>query len=132
CHTPSAFTVNNMPELKNDYRRLSAAAKEYLFRDQLMVIDGMQVASASGEMIAVTDPSNNERVGRVPAASADDVDRAVGAARRAFDEGPWKDMTAGDRERLLLKLADLVERDRMMLAEIEVVESGRLFGAVQA
>ncbi|MGE4340222.1 MAG: aldehyde dehydrogenase family protein [Pigmentiphaga sp.] len=121
-----------MPELKNDYGRLSSAAKEYLFRDHLMVVDGAKVASASGDMLAVVDPSTNEPVGRVPAADSADIDRAVRAASQALNDGPWKRLTASERERLLLKLADLVERDRVMLAEIEVVESGRVFGAVQA
>lgn len=121
-----------MPELSNDYGRLSQASRDFLFRQHDMVVDGRLVAAEAGESIEIIDPSSGERVGRVPAGSEMDVDRAVRAARTAFDEGPWPRMPPGERERLILKLADLVERDRLMLAEIETVESGRVLGAVQA
>ena len=121
-----------MPELSNDYGRLAPEARDFLFREQLMVIGGERVAADSGETIDVIDPSRNETIGRAPAAGQAEVNRAVLVARSAFDTGPWPRMTPGERERLILKLADLVERDRMMLAQIESLESGRVLGAVQA
>ncbi|WP_144097506.1 aldehyde dehydrogenase family protein [Croceicoccus sediminis] len=121
-----------MPQLNNDYSRLSSAAHDFLFRDHQMVIDGQEVAADNGETIAVLDPSNGKTVGSAPAAGDAEIDRAVRAARKAFDHGPWPRMSPGERERIMLKFADLVERDRMLLAEIESVESGRVLGAVAA
>jgi phenylacetaldehyde dehydrogenase len=120
-----------MVEYVNDYSRLSEAGRQALFRDYQMLIGDRWVNSASEEKISVFDPSNHEEVGTVPAAGAADVSLAVQAARNAFDHGPWPRMAPSERERLLLKLADLVERDAEMLAEIETVESGRLLPAVR-
>lgn len=120
-----------MIEYRNDYARLSDGARSALFRDYQMLVGERWVEAASGARIAVLDPSSHEQIGSVPAGDARDVDAAVAAARAAFDDGPWPRMTPGERERLLLKLADLVERDAALLAEIETVESGRLLPAVR-
>jgi phenylacetaldehyde dehydrogenase len=114
-----------VPQLSNDYSRLSESARGFLFRFHPMLIDGRLVAAASGNEIEVLDPTNLKAVGRVPQGTAADVDRAVKSARNALDSGPWGRATVGERERLLLKLADFIERDRMLFAEIEAVESGR-------
>ena len=120
-----------MTALSNDYDRLIPSAREFLFKPQQMLIGGKFVDAAASS-ISVVDPSNGVEVGSVPAAAARDVDEAVRAARHAFDNGPWPRMTPGERERLLLKLADLVERDADLLAQIEAVESGRAFGVARA
>ncbi|HNB42934.1 MAG TPA: aldehyde dehydrogenase family protein, partial [Burkholderiaceae bacterium] len=62
---------------------------------------------------------------RVPAGEATDIDRAVGAARRAFEQGDWPRMRPVDRERLLLRLAELVEAHAQELAEIEALDNGK-------
>jgi phenylacetaldehyde dehydrogenase len=115
-------------DLSNDYHRLSQAARNFLFRSHGMLIDGQLVGARSGAELSVVDPTNLETVGHVPSAAAADVELAVGAARRALESGAWSQATAGTRERLILKLADLVERDRTLFAEIEAVESGRTLG----
>jgi betaine-aldehyde dehydrogenase len=71
-------------------------------------INGEFVASSSSATIDVIDPSTCEVIGRVPDASRSDVDRAVDAARAAFEDGPWKTATAQERGRILFKLADIV------------------------
>jgi phenylacetaldehyde dehydrogenase len=114
-----------VPPLSNDYSRLSASARQFLFAFRPMLVDGRQQPAQSEEVIEVLDPTTLETVGRVPRAKAADVDAAVSSARRALDSGAWSKATVGERERLLLKLADLVERDRQLFAEIEAVESGR-------
>jgi len=73
----------------------------------------------------VVDPTSGEEVGRVPAGDAADIDLAVRAARLAFDEGPWPKMRPSERERIMLKLADLLETHATEFAEIESVNSGR-------
>jgi betaine-aldehyde dehydrogenase len=73
----------------------------------------------------VIDPSTTETVARVPDATPADVDRAVAAAREAFDNGPWKDATAQDRGRVLFKLAEIVRREADTLAELETRNTGK-------
>lgn len=121
-----------MSALSNDYDRLIPATRNFLFKKQPMLIGGDFVDAASGETLSIIDPTNGTSVGEVPASAAQDVERAVLSARRAFDEGTWPRMTPGERERLLLKLADLVERDADLFAQIEAVESGRSFGVARA
>jgi betaine-aldehyde dehydrogenase len=94
----------------------------------LLYINGAFVpsdASGAGEVIEVLDPSTGEAIGSVPDASATDVDRAVKAARAAFDSGPWKDKTAQDRGRVLFELARIVRRRAAELAELETRNSGK-------
>jgi betaine-aldehyde dehydrogenase len=94
----------------------------------LLYINGAFVpsdASGAGEGIEVLDPSTGEAIGSVPDASATDVDRAVKAARAAFDSGPWKDKTAQDRGRVLFELARIVRRRAAELAELETRNSGK-------
>jgi len=83
------------------------------------------VPSESTDWLDVIDPSTTETIARVPDASPRDIDRAVAAARRAFDEGPWKDSTAQDRGRVLFKLAEVVRRRSDELAEIEARNTGK-------
>ena len=82
--------------------------------------------------IAVVDPTSGIIVGCVAAGTAADVDRAVKAARRAFDAGAWRKMRGADRERLLLRLAELLEANATEFSEIESVNSGRILPATRA
>src|SRR5436190_2961937 len=83
-----------------------------------LFINGEIVAPQASATLDVLDPSSAEVIARVPDASAADVDRAVKAARTAFDESLWKDATAQDRGRILLKLANLVRDRADELAEL--------------
>ena len=73
-----------------------------------MFIGGEWVDSASGETQPITNPATGEMIAEVPTATAEDVNRAVAAARQAF-EGTWRDSTPSERQRALLKVADLIE-----------------------
>src|SRR5262249_1949104 len=75
--------------------------------------------------IDVIDPATTEVIAKTPDASAADVDRAVKAARAAFDKGPWKNTTAQDRGRVLFKLAQIVRDRADELAELETHNSGK-------
>jgi len=90
-----------------------------------LFINGEFVAPQASATLDVLDPSSAEVVARVPDASAADVDRAVKAARTAFDESPWKDATAQDRGRILLKLANIVRDRADELAELETRNTGK-------
>jgi betaine-aldehyde dehydrogenase len=88
-------------------------------------VNGEWVGSASGETLPVYDPSTEEVIAKVPSASAADVDRAVKAARAAFDSGPWAQTNAAERGRILLKLAEKVRQNAAHLAEIECRNTGK-------
>src|SRR5262249_33440620 len=90
-----------------------------------LYINGEFVRAASTRTLDVGDPSRGETIGRVPDAGAADVARAVSAARAAFDTGPWKDMTAQDRGRILFKLANIVRERADELAELETRNTGK-------
>ncbi|MGE0741206.1 MAG: aldehyde dehydrogenase family protein [Hyphomonadaceae bacterium] len=89
-----------------------------------LLIDGKFVDAASGETFASINPSTGETVARFANAGAKDVDAAVAAARRAF-EGPWSKFKPSERQAILLKLADLVEREFDDLATMDTLEMGR-------
>jgi betaine-aldehyde dehydrogenase len=88
-------------------------------------VDGRFVEAASGATFPVLDPSTEEVIARVPDSGEADVDRAVAAARRAFDEGPWATTTAQERGRVLFRLAELVRRHHAELAELESRNNGK-------
>jgi phenylacetaldehyde dehydrogenase len=89
-----------------------------------MLIGGRWERAASGAESAVTDPSTGQEIARVPAGDASDADRAVAAARRAF-EGTWQLATPGERGGMLWRLAGLVEEHADELAVTEAVDSGK-------
>src|SRR5208283_5633168 len=90
-----------------------------------MFINGEWVASQSAKTFPVRDPSTEEIIAQVPDANADDVNRAVAAAKAAFEEGPWASTTAQERGRVLFRLADKVRQNLPMLAELECRNSGK-------
>jgi betaine-aldehyde dehydrogenase len=90
-----------------------------------LYINGEFVASGSAKTLDVIDPATGDLVARVPDASAADIDKAVTAARTAFDGGPWKDATAQDRGRVLFKLAEIVRQRADELAELETRNTGK-------
>src|SRR6202522_221545 len=90
-----------------------------------MLINGEWVASKSAKTFPVYDPSTEEVIAQVPDANADDVNRAVAAAKAAFEEGPWATTTAQERGRVLFRLAEKVRQNLPMLAELECRNSGK-------
>jgi acyl-CoA reductase-like NAD-dependent aldehyde dehydrogenase len=93
---------------------------------QQMFIDGEWTESASGEYFESFDPYTAKPWTLVPRGNAEDVDRAVQAAQRAFTSGDWPKMHASQRGQLLRKLGDLIARDAEALAAIEVQDNGKL------
>ena len=90
-----------------------------------MLIGGEWVASKSSKTFPVFDPSTEEVIARVPDANAEDVNRAVAAAKVAFEDGPWATTTAQERGRILFRLAEKVRQNAGMLAELECRNSGK-------
>ncbi len=90
-----------------------------------LLIGGEWVEGSS--TFATVNPATGDTLTQVAEASAEDVDRAVRAARRAFDDlgGPWRKLSASDRGKLLWRLADLVERNLEEIAELETLDNGK-------
>jgi phenylacetaldehyde dehydrogenase len=97
----------------------------FLRKPARLLIGGEWVEAQSDKRIPVTDPATGREIASVPDASAADIDRAVQAARNAFDNGPWRTMLAAQREALLWKLADLIDRHADELAELESLDNGK-------
>jgi betaine-aldehyde dehydrogenase len=88
-------------------------------------IDGRWVAGSTGATFPVHDPSTEEVIAQVQDGSPADVDLAVAAARRAFDEGPWATTTAQERGRVLFRLAEKVRAHHAALSELESRNNGK-------
>ncbi|KAI7984737.1 hypothetical protein LOK49_LG14G00899 [Camellia lanceoleosa] len=90
-----------------------------------LLINGEFVDSASGKTFPTYDPRTGEVIAQVAEGHAEDINRAVSAARKAFDEGPWPKMTAYERSRILLRFADLVEKHSNEIAALETWNNGK-------
>jgi aldehyde dehydrogenase (NAD+) len=91
-----------------------------------MYIDGQHVDPASGAWLETYNPYTGEPWAEIARGNAEDVDRAVRAAHKAFTKGPWPQLTASQRGILLHRLGELVAREAGRLAEIEVRDNGKL------
>jgi phenylacetaldehyde dehydrogenase len=110
----------------------SAAAKRALARKPALFINNEWVASTHGATIPVEDPSTGREIARIVDASDADVDRAVAAARAAFEDGRWSNLPPNKRERFLNKLADLLEAHAQEFAELEAIDNGKPMGMAAA
>ncbi len=97
-----------------------------------ILINNRWVDSASGKTFPVINPSTGEEICQVAEADSADVDKAVGAARAAFEHGAWRKMAASARGGLLNRLADLIERHTDELAALESLDNGKPFGVAKA
>ncbi|HGE2112960.1 TPA: aldehyde dehydrogenase family protein, partial [Pseudomonas aeruginosa] len=105
----------------SDWQRRAATQR---FIDQAL-IGGRQRPAASGATFDAIDPASNRLLARVAACDAADVDAAVAAARRAFDEGPWARLAPVERKRVLLRLAELMLAHREELALLDSLNMGK-------
>ena len=93
-----------------------------------LFINNEFVNSVSGKTFPTINPSTGEKIVDLQEGDKADVDKAVAAARKAFELGsPWRTMDASQRGRLLNKLADLIERDIEYLASLETLDNGKPF-----
>jgi phenylacetaldehyde dehydrogenase len=110
---------------------LGSAATAFLAVPPRMAIGGRKVDARSGATLPVYDPASGSEIARVPAGGAADVDLAVVAARTALD-GTWSRLRPADRERLLFRLADLIEANGEELAQLETANNGQSIGIAHA
>lgn len=99
--------------------------QEFISRQFKNCINGKWQEAFSGETFSKKDPATNEEVARVAKSGVEDVDMAVSAARNAFDNSPWRKVTGAERQDILLKFADLIDKNREELCQIECLDLGR-------
>jgi len=98
---------------------------EFVDKPRKMLINGKWVNSISGKTFPTYNPATGEVLAHVAEGDRQDIEQAVSAARKAFDQGPWRKMTASERGRLIWKLADLVEEHTEELAYLESLDNGK-------
>ena len=85
--------------------QLSAPVRSFASSEQELLIDGERRPSSDGRTFETLDPATGRPITSVAQAGAEDVDRAVGAARRAFEDGPWTRVPAAERAKAMTRLA---------------------------
>ncbi len=103
---------------------LSAKTRRFLESSHRLLIYDQWLEAKSGKTLDIFDPSTEQKIATVPAGGEKDIDKAVKAARTAFENGPWTQLGATVRADLMLKLADLVDENAELFSEIEVVNNG--------
>jgi phenylacetaldehyde dehydrogenase len=104
--------------------QLNHRVSVFLSEPRKMLIAGRWVEAASGKSFDTYNPATGEVLTTVPEGDREDIDRAVKAARKAFEGGPWPNKTPSERGRLLWKLADLLEQHLEEFAELETLDNG--------
>src|SRR5665811_376094 len=99
--------------------------QEFVSRPRKMFIDGKWVEAASGKTFPSYNPATGEVMAHIAEGDREDIDRAVKAARRAFESGPWHEMTPSQRGRLIWKLGDLIEEHLEEFAQLESLDNGK-------
>ncbi|MFB7813686.1 MULTISPECIES: aldehyde dehydrogenase family protein [Paenibacillus] len=106
--------------------------QRFLNGTKRLFIDGEFVDSVYGSTFTTPNPATGDILAVVSEATEEDIDLAVKAARRAFDEGPWPGLSAAERSRLIYRLADLVEDNLEELAQLETLDNGKPIAETRA
>jgi phenylacetaldehyde dehydrogenase len=104
----------------------------FVSKPRKMLIGGKWLEAASGNTFPTYNPATGEILAHVAEGNGTDVDRAVTAARNAFESGPWRRLTASERGRLIWKLADLLESHLEEFAQLESLDNGKPIGVARA
>jgi len=105
---------------------------DFIATKRQLFIDGEWVDAASGQTFETPNPATGETLATVAEGDAEDIERAVRAARRAFEDGPWARMTPSDRGRLIWRIGDLILEHVDELAQLETLDNGKPFVVAQA
>src|ERR1700690_877752 len=111
---------------------LDRSVEEFIAVPRQLFINGQWSDAASGKTFETPNPATGETLARIAEGEAEDIDRAVKAARRAFDEGPWGRMTPSERGRIIWRIGDLIVAHLDELAQLESLDNGKPFAVAQA
>ncbi|MGY0692208.1 aldehyde dehydrogenase family protein [Virgibacillus sp. FSP13] len=106
---------------------LKPKVKHFLEGKKELYINGEFVPAISGKKFDVYNPATEEVLAQVSEAQEEDVDKAVKAARKAFEDGEWPKLSTAERSHLIYKLADLIEQNREELAQLEALDNGKQY-----
>lgn len=130
CFFSRGRSVAGQSRLICRYNSTSVAVEEPIIppvsvKHTQLLINGQFVDAASGKTFPTLDPRTGEVIAHIAEGDVEDVNRAVSAARKAFDEGPWPRMTAYERSRIILRFADLLEQHTDEIAALETWDNGK-------
>jgi phenylacetaldehyde dehydrogenase len=104
---------------------LTENVSRYVAKTRQMLINGKWVDAASGKTFPTYNPATGEVLAKVAEGDKEDINRAVAAARAAFETGPWRKLTPSERGRMIWKLADLIEKRGEEFAQLESLDNGK-------
>src|SRR6202142_2866898 len=104
---------------------LDQNVSSFIAKTQRILINGKWVEAASGKTFPTYNPATGEVLANIAAGDREDIDRAVKAARAAFESGPWSKISASERGRLMWKLSDLLEKHAEEFAQLESLDNGK-------
>jgi phenylacetaldehyde dehydrogenase len=105
--------------------QLDDKVTSFVGKKQKMLINGKWVDSASGKTFPTYNPATGEVLSNVAEGDREDIDRAVKAARAAFEKGPWSKISPSERGRMMWRLADLIEKHTEEFAQLESLDNGK-------
>src|ERR1700733_899385 len=111
---------------------LDRNVEEFIATPRQLFINGQWSDAASGKTFEPPDPATGETLARIAEGDAEDINRAVRAARKAFEEGPWSRMTPSERGRIIWRIGDLILQHVDELAQLESLDNGKPFAVAQA
>jgi phenylacetaldehyde dehydrogenase len=106
---------------------LDDKVSNFVSKNRKMLINGKWVDAASGKTFPTYNPATGEILARVAEGDSEDIDRAVKAARAAFEAGAWRKMSPSERGRAIWRIGDLIEKNLDELAELEMLDNGKPF-----
>ena len=110
---------------------LLPSVKNFLATEGKMLIDGTWTPALSGKTFSTYNPATGDPLRQVAEGQKGDIDLAVKAARRSFDQGPWRKLTASERGKMIWKLADLMEARIEDFAQLESLDNGKPVGVAR-
>jgi phenylacetaldehyde dehydrogenase len=111
---------------------LDRSVEQFIGAPRQMFINGQWMDAASGKTFETPNPATGETLARVAEGDAEDINRAVKAARKAFEEGPWSRMSASERGRIIWRIGDLILEHTDELAQLESLDNGKPFVIARA
>ena len=109
------------------------AVAAFMARPKRLLINNEWVEPAEGKTFEVFDPARDVKIADCAAGSKKDIDKAVKAARKAFDpESPWRKMTPSERSRIIYRIGELIEENSDELASLETLDNGKPFAIAKA